>query len=63
LIGAGVGCGAGVGLAFAALSASGGSDEAGSFIIIGTTVAAGIGAALGALAGGVHKRALIFEAR
>jgi len=63
LIGAGVGAGLGVGLAFAALHATGGSDEAGDLILQWGSLAAGIGAAVGAVAGSGHKRVLIYDAK
>ncbi|HKX32868.1 MAG TPA: hypothetical protein VJ302_34620 [Blastocatellia bacterium] len=63
LIGAGVGAGGGVGGALALLGATGGSDEAGSILLIGVGVGAGIGTALGLLTGKGAKRTLVYEAR
>ncbi len=63
LIGAGVGAGVGVGAGFGILGATGGSDSAGDFMAGITLAVAGIGAALGAIAGGASKRTLIYESR
>ncbi len=63
LIGTGFGAGIGLGLAFAALAATGGSDETGDILLGGVAIGAGIGAGLGALLGKDGKRTLIYQSR
>jgi hypothetical protein len=63
LIGVGIGAGIGLGIAFAALAVTDGSDEAGGVVTGGVLIGAGIGGAIGALAGKGSKRTLIYESR
>ncbi len=63
LIGAGIGAGVGVGVGFGLLAATGGSDESADIVAGCVLVVAGIGGALGALAGKGSKHTLIYDLR
>jgi len=63
LIGGGIGAGVGAGAGAGVLSATGGSDSAADFMAGMTLAIAGIGAAIGAIAGGQSKRTLIYESK